>query len=123
MDSDVTSKDRQKFYDAIKVAYEKAQPVAPDLIAAMGANAPPDAAIPPAERDLRAGVILLAAGTGMGLLGFGLWYGLMSVDEASAYGSGGWTAGMGAILALVGFVHLGFWFARRGGRGARQPGR
>jgi len=112
------SQDRQKFYEAIRVAYEKGQPVAPDLIAAMGANAPSDASIPPVERDLRTGVILGLCG-----LGYGLWYGLMSVDETSAYSSGGWTAGVGAILALVGLVHLGFWLARRGRRDAPQPSR
>jgi hypothetical protein len=47
-------------------------------------------------------------------LGYGLWYGLGSVDDISAYSSGGWVGGVGAVLALVGIVHIGFWLARRG---------
>jgi len=113
------SLDRQRFYDTIKVAYERGQPVAADLIEAMKSSAP----LPPAERDLRMGVILLAAGLGMGGLGFGLWYGLGSVDDYSAFSSGASVGGIGAILGLVGIVYLGFWLARRGRPQASQPSR
>lgn len=107
------SRDRAKFYETIRVAYEKGQPLAPELVVAMKSATPADLGIPSAERDLRTGLVLLAAGLGMGGLGFGLWYGLMSVDELSAYSSGGWVGGIGAIVALVGLVYLGFWLARR----------
>jgi CubicO group peptidase (beta-lactamase class C family) len=87
--------------------------VSPDLVATMRARAGEAAYLPTAERDLRTAVILLAAGLGMGGLGVGLWYGLMNVDDLSAWTTGGWVGGAGAILALVGLVHLGFWLARR----------
>jgi len=107
------SRDRRRFYDTVRIAYEKGLPVAPEMVAAMQAGAA-EAAIGPAERDLRTGVLLLAAGLGMAGLGYGLWYGLMNVDDLSAYTTGGWVGGVGAIVALIGLVHLGFWLARRG---------
>ena len=115
------SLDRQRFYDTVRAAYERGQPVSADLIEVMKWSAP----LPPAERDMRTGLILIAAGLGMGGLGYGLWYGLGGVDDISAYASGGWVGGVGAILALVGIVHLGFWLARRGhpqGRPAEPVG-
>ncbi|MHB8528983.1 MAG: DUF6249 domain-containing protein [Caulobacteraceae bacterium] len=107
------SRDRHRLYETLQVAYEKGQPVAPDLVMAMR-SAAAEAAIPPAERDLRKGVILLAAGLGMGVLGYGLWYGLNTIDDLSAWMTGGWIGGAGAILALIGIVYLGFWLVRRG---------
>jgi len=109
------SRDRRKLYETVKVAYEKGHPVAPELIAAMRSGAA-DAAIPPVERDLRTGALLLAAGLGVVGLGCGLWYGLGSVDDVSAYTTGLWVTGVGAMVCLIGLVHLGFWLARRGSR-------
>lgn len=107
------SRDRQKLYDTIRVAYEKGQPLAPEVVAAMKSATPPYAGIPSAERDLRMGIILLAAGFGMCGLGYGLWYGLTTVDEMAAWSSGGWVGGIGAIVGLIGLIYLGFWLARR----------
>lgn len=107
------SRERQTLYETVRVAFEKGQPVAPELVEAMWASAPAEAELPTAERDLRKAVILLAAGLGMCGLGWGLWYGLMNVDDLSAYTTGGWVGGVGAILALIGIVYLGFWLARR----------
>ena len=108
------SRDRRKLYETVRIAYEKGHPVAPELVLALRAGAA-DAAIPPAERDLRTGVLFLAGGLGIVGLGYGLWYGLASVDMTSAYGSGLWVAAVGALACLIGAVHLAFWLTRRGG--------
>ncbi|HEY5072625.1 MAG TPA: hypothetical protein VII63_11410 [Caulobacteraceae bacterium] len=116
------SRDRQRLYETLRIAYEHGQPVHPELVAAIRSRAADEAALPPAERDLRTGVILLAAGLGMCGLGYGLWFGLMSIDELSAWTTGGWIGGAGAIISLVGTVFLGFWVARRGKAPGRGPG-
>lgn len=108
------SSERRSFYQAVRSAYERGAPVAPDLLNAMKAAAPSGSDIPSAERDFRWGVMLLAAGLGLVGLGAGLWYGLMDVDDISAWTSGAWAAGLGGIFILVSFVHFGFWLARRG---------
>ncbi len=107
------SRDRARMHETLRIAYEKGQPVAPDLVTAMAAGASAYAELPTAERDLRRGVILIAAAVGMGALGYGLWYGLTGVDDISAFASGGWVAGVGAIVGLIGVVHLVFWLVRR----------
>ncbi len=110
------SRERRMFYDTLRIAYEKGHPVAPELIAAMRANAA--ATLPPAERDLRTGILLLATGLGVIGLGGGLWYGIKTVDEFSAYTSGLWVGGVGGLICLIGIIHFGFWLARRGRREA-----
>jgi hypothetical protein len=113
------SRERRRLYDTVRVAYEAGQSLTPDLILALRAGAA-EAAIPPAERDLRTGVLFLAAGLGTVGLGYGLWYGLTTVDEPSAYATGLWLSGVGALVCLIGLVHIAFWLARRG-RAARLP--
>ena len=105
--------DRQRMHETLRIAFEKGQPVPPELITALQSNIAPRRPSTP-ESDLRRAVILIATGLGLCGLGYGLWYGLMSADETAAYISGGCVAGAGAIPGLLGLAHLLLWATRRG---------
>ncbi len=105
--------DRQRMHETLRIAFEKGQPVPPDLITAMQSNIAPRRPSTP-ESDLRRAVIFIAIGLGLCGLGYGLWYGLMSVDETAARITGGSVAGFGAIPGLVGVAHLLLWASRLG---------
>ena len=104
--------DRQRMHETLRLAYEKGQPVPPELIAALQSNVAPIRPSTP-ESDLRKAVVLIAVGLGFAGLGYGLWYGLMSTSETAAYISGGCTAGFGAIPGLIGVAYLVLWATRR----------
>jgi hypothetical protein len=106
------SQDRARMHETLRIAYEKGQPVPPELIEALQRNVAPRVISTP-ERDLRMGIVLVAVGLGFAGLGYGLWYGLMSVNEIAAYVSGGSTAGFGAIPGFVGVAYLILWATRR----------
>ena len=105
-------RDRGRMHETLRIAYEKGQPVPPELISALQSNVAPRVASTP-ERDLRRAIVLIALGLGFCGLGYGLWYGLMSADETAAYITGGSTAGFGAIPGLVGLAYLLLWATRR----------
>ena len=104
--------DRQRVHETLRIAFEKGQPVPPELIAALQSNIAPRRPTTP-ESDLRRAIILIAVGLGLCGLGYGLWYGLMSVNDIAAYVTGGAVAGAGAIPGLVGVAHLVLWATRR----------
>jgi Domain of unknown function (DUF6249) len=106
------SRDRARMHETLRVAYEKGQPVPPELIAALQSNVA-ERLLPTPERDLRRAVVLIAVGLGLCGLGYGLWYGLMSVSDTAAYISGGSVAGMGAIPGLIGLAYLLLWATKR----------
>jgi hypothetical protein len=108
------SRDKQRMYETLRLAYEKGQPVPPELIAALQTNAPTGSMVSTAERDLRRAMVLLAVGLGLCGLGYGLWYGLMSVSDTAAYITGGSIAGAGAIPGLIGVAYLILWITKRG---------
>jgi len=105
--------DRQRMHETLRIAFEKGQPVPPELITALQSNIAPRRPAT-AESDLRRAIILIAVGLGLCGLGYGLWYGLMSVNDIAAYVTGGSVAGAGAIPGLVGVAHLVLWATRRG---------
>jgi hypothetical protein len=109
--------ERGRLHDTLRLAYEKGQPVPPELISALQANVAPHVPSTP-ERDLRAGVILVAVGVAMCGLGYGLWYGLMIVSERAAYIVGGAVAGLGAVPGFIGLAYLLLWGTRKKDRGA-----
>jgi Domain of unknown function (DUF6249) len=101
-------RERQNMQDIVRVAYEKGQPVSPELISAIQSSL---AVKTPSTResDLRRAIIFIAIGLGFVGLGYGIWYGLMSVDDMAAYISGGCTAGAGAIPGMIGIAYLILW--------------
>ena len=106
-------RDRERMHETLRMAFEKGQPVPPELISAMQSNLVPRRPSTP-ESDLRRAVIFIALGLGLCGLGYGLWYGLMSVNDIAAYVTGGSIAGFGAIPGLIGVGHLVLWASRRG---------
>ncbi|MEO8812704.1 MAG: DUF6249 domain-containing protein [Caulobacteraceae bacterium] len=106
------SRDRARMHETLRIAYEKGQPVPPELIAALQTDAVAPR-LPTAERDLRRAIVLIAVGIGMCGLGYALWFGLMSVNDVAAYTSGTSVAGAGAIPGLIGVAYLVLWLTRR----------
>lgn len=107
------SRDQARLYDTVRAAYEKGQPVPPELISALQTDGAPPRRMDTPERDLRRAIILIAVGLGMAGLGYGLWYGLMSVNDISAYITGGSVAGSGAIPGMLGVAYFILWLTRR----------
>jgi hypothetical protein len=105
-------RDRQRMHETLRLAFERGQPVPPELITALQSNIAPRRPSTP-ESDLRRAVVLIAVGLGFAGLGYGLWYGLMSVNDIAAYITGGSVAGFGAIPGMIGVAHLILWGARR----------
>ena len=110
-----SARDRAQLHETLRVAYEKGQPVPPELIESLQSKvSATSASLSTPERDLRRAVVLIAVGLGLCGLGYGLWYGLMSVSDEGAYITGGSVAGAGAIPGLIGIAYLILWATRRG---------
>jgi hypothetical protein len=110
------SRERSKLLDTLKVAYEKGQPVPPELIDALqrGAAATPEQTnITTAESDLRRAIVLIAVGLGIALLGYGLYYGISYASEEGGAITGAAVAGAGAIPGIIGVAYLLLWLGRR----------
>lgn len=106
------SKDRERMHETLRIAYEKGQPVPPELIAALQSNSNLKTESTP-DRDMRRAIVLIAVGLGLCGLGYGLWYGLSSVNDIAAYVTGGSVAGAGAIPGLIGVAYLILWLSKR----------
>ena len=114
------ARERAQLHETLRVAYEKGQPVPPELIERLtapaqrqsygggGGSSAPDA-------DLRRAIILIAVGLGLVGLGAGLFWGFMYVNPIPAGIIGGSTAGAGAIPGFIGLAYLVLWLAKRGG--------
>ena len=110
------SRERSKLLDTLKIAYEKGQPVPPELIEALQRGSTPSVestAISTAESDLRRAIVLISVGVGIALLGYGLYYGISYESEEGGAITGAAIAGIGAIPGLIGVAYLLLWLARR----------
>jgi hypothetical protein len=111
------SRERSKLLDTLKVAYEKGQPVPPELIDALQRESVPvtstGTSVSPAESDLRRAIVLISVGVGIALLGYGLYYGISYASEEGGAITGAAVAGCGAIPGLIGVAYLLLWLARR----------
>ena len=100
------SRDRARMHETIRLAYEKGQPVPPELIEALQTARPARIETPrdrPAH-DLRVGIIWLAVGVGLVAIG-GVFYGMLynvggSVETLSSF------AACGAIPICIGLAFL-----------------
>lgn len=111
------SRERSKLLDTLKTAYEKGQPVPPELIDALqrGAAQPSveTTSATTAESDMRRAIVLISVGVGIVLLGYGLYYGISFESEEGGAITGAAVAGIGAIPGLIGVAYLLLYLARR----------
>ena len=110
--SHFAAQERARLHETLRLALEKGQSMPPELIASLQASVP-ERQLPTAERDLRRAVVFSALGVGLCALGYGLWYGLMSVSYEAAYITGGSVAGIGALPGLIGLAYFVLWLAKR----------
>lgn len=115
----IRSRERTRLYDLMRMAYEKGQPVPPELIASLTSEPvePTDPAAPyrgsGADRDLRRAVVLIAVGLGLGALGLLLGAGIGVASQIGGAITGGVIAGTGAIPAFIGLAYLLLYLAGR----------
>jgi hypothetical protein len=115
----IRSRERTRLYDLMRTAYEKGQPVPPELIASLTSESADraDPAAPyrgsGADRDLRRAVVLIAVGLGLGALGLLLGAGIGIASEIGGAITGGVIAGAGAIPAFIGLAYLLLYLAGR----------
>jgi hypothetical protein len=102
------SKEREKLTDTIRVAFEKGQPVPPELMAALTispADPAPYVPLPDrAQRDLRLGVVWIAIG--VGLLGIGGAFYAMLYNVGGAVETGCSFAALAAVPLCIGLAFL-----------------
>jgi hypothetical protein len=106
------AQDRARLHETLRVAYEKGQPVPPELIESLQSKVS-ERSMPTPERDLRRAIVLIFVGAGLCGLGYAMWYGLMSVDDTGAWITGTSIAGAGAIPGLIGLAYLVLWLTKR----------
>jgi hypothetical protein len=110
------SRDRARMHETLRLAYEKGQPVPPELIEALqvGGQMPIENPQSRAARDLRVGIIWLAVGLGCVAIGGAFYAGLYYVGGATET-----FASFAAIGAIPIFVGLAFMLLSALGRNKR----
>ncbi len=99
------SRDRARLLETLRVAYDRGQPVPPEIIASLQAGERPKVSSP--DRDLRSGIILAAVGLAFVVLA-------AAINWAEGDEEAWIVAAVGAFPGLIGLGHLAFWAARRG---------
>jgi hypothetical protein len=102
------SRERQRLYDTIRAAYEKGEAPSPEVLAGLAGVEKAD--LPPADRDLRRAIVLIAVGLGLVGVGAGLGYGLSFASETAGGIVGSIVAGAGAIPGFIGVAYLILWW-------------
>lgn len=95
------SRERERLHETLRMAYEKGQPVPPEMIEALQFQKPKP---PQPDRDLRRGIILLCVAAAI----------VVFALVAGQYEEHGY--GFAAVAAFPGFIGLGyiaFWLAGR----------
>jgi hypothetical protein len=98
------AREKQRLHETLRLAYEKGQPVPPEMIEALQMDKP---RLTP-QRDLRRGIILICVAAAMVVLA----YMLGQIQEAGNYAFGP-LVGCAAFPAFVGLGYIGFWLAGR----------
>ncbi|MHB8287399.1 MAG: DUF6249 domain-containing protein [Caulobacteraceae bacterium] len=115
-------KERERLHETLRLAFERGQPLPPELIEMLQSSRSPlrneqvayerYADVPDrAHRDLRRGVVWLAVGVGCVLIGAAFYAGLYYVGGAEETFAS-FTA-IGAIPACIGMAFIGLWFFTR----------
>jgi len=105
----IRSRERERLYDLMRTAYEKGQPVPPELVASLTkeeSSDPVAASRSGRSSDLRRAIVLIAVGLGLAGLGAGFGYGLSFASHTAGAIVGGIIAGTGAIPGFIGVAYL-----------------
>jgi hypothetical protein len=98
------TREKERLHDTLRMAYEKGQPVPPEMIEALQT----DKAKPAPERDLRRGIILMCIAAALIFLG-------VAINQV--HGTDGhvlWPlVGAAAFPGFIGLGYLAFWAASR----------
>ncbi len=99
------SRERREMQATLRTAIEKGQPLPPEIVDAMTKNVK---VAPTALSDIRTGIIWIAVGLGIGVLGFMIGY-----EEAEAFHP---ILGFAAIPVIIGaaYVVLSFFNPNKG---------
>ena len=101
------SRERARLHETLRAAYEKGQPVPPELIEALQTDrsfTPTPTPIDRAQRDLRVGIVWLFVGLGFVAIGVICYIALYNVGGSSE--SLAWFGGLGAIPGCIGLAFL-----------------
>ncbi len=98
------SRERARLHDTLRTAYEKGQPVPPELIEALQNNRTVSRPTDRSQNDLRTGIIWLFVGLGFVGIGAAFYAGLYNVGGATE--TFGTFAAIGAIPFCVGVAFL-----------------
>ena len=99
------SREKERLHDTLRLAYEKGQPVPPEMIEALQTNR----MAPQPDRDLRRGIVLLCVA--LAIVVFGLMVGQIPETEGHAT----WPmVGIAAFPGFIGIGYIAFWLASRG---------
>lgn len=114
-------KDRARLHETLRQAIDKGQTLPPELVGMLTTTARPNTVDPienyaypvsdRAHRDLRRGVVWLAVGAGLVLIGASFYAGLY--DYGGAPQTFASFAAIGAIPACIGLAFLGLWYYGR----------
>jgi hypothetical protein len=105
------ARERAELHETVRAAYEKGQPVPPELIEKLTSSVTrPSSGGGGSDADLRRAVVLVAVGLGLVGLGAGFVYAIPGEGGAIP---GGIIAGAGAIPGFIGLAYLVLWLARR----------
>jgi multisubunit Na+/H+ antiporter MnhB subunit len=110
------SRDRAKLHETLRIAYEKGQPVPPELIAALtreDAGGPSYGRVPTPDRDFRRGLVLVFIGLGFATAAYALYLGIGVFSDTGAWITGECVAAIGAIPGFIGLAYLVLWWAKR----------
>jgi hypothetical protein len=107
------SRERAQLHETLRTAYEKGQPVPPELIEKLTSDSATPVRSGGADADLRRAVVLIAVGVGLAFLGLGLGWGISMASDIGGAITGGVIAGSGAIPGFIGVAYLLLWIVGR----------
>jgi hypothetical protein len=100
------SREKERLHETLRLAYEKGQPVPPEMIEALQIDRPK---APQPDRDLRRGIILLCIAAALIFMGV-----VVGQMEHGADGHMMWPAvGIAAFPGFIGIGYIAFWLASR----------
>jgi hypothetical protein len=109
------ARDRDKLHETLRMAYEKNQPVPPELVDALiNEEKTRPTLVPTPDRDFRRGLVLVFIGLGFAAAAYALYLGISVFSDTGAWITGECVAAVGAVPGFIGVAYLLLWLAKRG---------